>query len=141
MRPQYLHNVSELITIHKVDLVAEEALDKHNTYARQFVEGLKTKLKRDIEWKGVDLSPDERKLVPDENPLGIGTLCDLDFQLAREWAWVVRTSKAMKQSALFICGWSHALSLSEKFRWAGFAVETHVFFDKQDADRIRNNPT
>lgn len=137
-RPQFLRTVDDLMTIHNVDLVAEEALGTMNTYARRWVDKCRDELNRDIEWKGVDLTADERKGVPDANPLGIGTLQDLDFQIPREWAWVVRTSKAMKQSALFICGWAHVFSVAEKFRWTGFAIEVHVFFDKQDADHIKN---
>lgn len=140
IREDYLRNVGDLMEIHHVDLVAEEASGLSTTYAREFVELCRDKGKLEIGWKDVDLTRDERKKVPDANPLGIGTLQDLDFQIIREWTWVVRTSKAMRQSALLICGWAHALSVAEKFRCVGFAVEVHVFFDKQDAGRITNAP-
>jgi hypothetical protein len=137
VRSRYLQTVDELVTIHQVDLVAEEASESLDTYARQWVEERRTERKLDIKWDGVDLNSEERKGVPDANPDGIGTLQDLDFQNTREWTWVVRTSKAMKRSALLICGWAHALSVAEKFRWAGFDIEIHVYFDKKDADAIR----
>ena len=134
-RPKYLQIVDELVTIHQVDLVAEEAPQSLETYARQWVEKYISEFKVDIKWKGVDLTSEERKGVPDLNPDGIGTLQDLDFQNTREWAWVVRTSKAMRDSALLICGWAHAFSVAEKFRWVGFDIEIHVYFDKKDVPK------
>jgi hypothetical protein len=135
VRQGYLQNVADLVAIHQADLIAEEATGLPTTYARQFVERCRNK-NLDLEWENIDLTREERKLVPDENLSGIGTVQDLDFQIAREWTWVVRTSRAMKTSALLICGWVHALSVAEKFRWAGFTVEVNVYFDKSDADRI-----
>jgi hypothetical protein len=140
VRKAYPRTVEDLITIHDVDLIAEEASGVASTYAQRWVEACKSKLERQIEWKNVDLTHEERKGVPDVNPYGIGTLVDLDFQITRERQWVVRTSQAMRKSALLICGWVHALSVAEKFRLSGFVVETNVYFDKQDADRIENTP-
>jgi hypothetical protein len=130
VRKNYLRTVGDLVAIHDVDLVAEEGLP--TTYAKQWVEARREKGKLDVEWKNVDLDDDERKGIPDNNPKGIGTLQDLDFQIARESMWVVRTSQATKRSALLICGWAHTFSAAEKFRGAGFTVEVNVFLDEQD---------
>jgi hypothetical protein len=140
VRDTYLQTVNDLITIHEVDLVAEEASGVPNTYAKQWVETCRNKLNRDIQWKNVDLTREERKELPDVNPYGIGTLVDLDFQITRERAWIARTSQEMKESALLICGWVHTLSVAEKFRSSGFVVEVNVYFDKKDQDRIANAP-
>ncbi|MGH2509062.1 MAG: hypothetical protein ACRDHZ_16910 [Ktedonobacteraceae bacterium] len=70
--------------------------------------------------------------------IGGGTLVDLDLHMLREWVWVIRTSKAMKQSALLICGLAHSFSVAEKFLWIGFDVEVNVYFDNADEKRMRD---
>lgn len=134
-RPAYLQNVRDLIKLHSVDLVAEEATGVPTTYAQQ--ELLKPEYTGKTTWKNVDLSGEERKLVPDINSLGIGTQMDFDLHMLREWVWVIRTSKAMKDSALLICGWTHAFSVAEKFQSAGFDVDVNVYFDKIDQPKLR----
>lgn len=138
-RPQYLNNLNCLVSIHCVDLIAEEAVEALNTYARKLVnEEYKAKGRSNISWKPVDLDRGDRAKVSDINRFGIGTIVDLDFQTIREWVWLVRTAKAMKDSALLICGCAHTFSVAEKFRWTGYDVEVHVFFDNTDMNRIRN---
>jgi hypothetical protein len=128
VRRAYFYEVRSLIEIHNVDLVAEEASGINKTFVQELLENLLP----EVAWANVDLTSEERKGLPDVNPLCIGTLVDLDFNMTRERAWVERTSKAMKTSALLICGYCHVFSVAEKFRAAGFEVETNVFFDKDD---------
>jgi len=125
--------VKDLIEIHSVDLVAEEATGINGaSYAHRLI---MDEFDSQISWKNVDLTEDERKKVPD---IGSGTLVDFDLHMLREWEWVIRTSKAMKNSALLICGFAHTFSLADKFKLAGFEVETNVYFDKLDEDNIKN---
>jgi len=125
VRTSYLQNVRDLISIHSVDLVAEEATGIDGaSFVQRLIE---TVFKSQISWKNVDLTRDERRSVPDT---GGGTLVDFDLHTLREWVWVIRTSKAMKNSALLICGFAHTFSVAEKFQLTGFQVETNVYFDK-----------
>jgi hypothetical protein len=136
-RLAYLQNVKDLITIHCVDLVAEEATGvPGTTYAQELIK--KVEFKSQISWKNVDLTAEERKKVPDINQLGIGTLVDFDLHMLREWVWVIRTSETMKDSALLICGFAHTFSVAEKFQCVGFNVEINVYFDKSDENRIKD---
>jgi hypothetical protein len=141
VRPQFFQNIKDLMDIHSVDLVAEEASGCPGTYANALVELCK-KMKPNItlDWKQVDLTGPERVGIPDKNPSGNGTFHDLDFQIVREWTWVARTLMAMETSALLICGVAHTFSVGEKFRFAGLEVETHVYFDRRDMDAIRKTP-
>lgn len=135
-RQAYLQNVRDLISIHHVDLVAEEASGISDTsYARRLV---KAEFESCASWKNVDLTAEERVNVPDINPHGIGTLQDLDFHTLREWVWVVRTSKGMRDSALLICGFAHMFSVAEKFQITGFKIEINAYFDKRDLPRCNN---
>jgi hypothetical protein len=132
--PKFIQNVECLIQIWNVDLVAEEATGIDDTgYVRVLVEKMSG-----VNWKNVDLEREERKFVPDVNPDGCGTQVDYDLHEIREWVWVVRTSKVIKESALLICGASHIFSVAEKFRACGFEIETHVFGEKGDdpSDRL-----
>ncbi len=133
-RWRYLQNVECLIQIHSVDLVAEEASGLETTYARAIANEAK------VLWKNVDLTPEERKLVPDLNPDSIGTQIDFDLHSLREWVWVIRTAKLMRHSALLICGFAHTTGAAAKFQSVGFDVETHVYFDGED-DKIIENRT
>jgi hypothetical protein len=137
-RTTYLQNVKNLIETHSVDLVAEEATGIPDvSYAHRLIMNV---FDSRILWKNVDLTKDERKKVPDINPMGLGTLVDFDLHKLREWVWVIRTSRAMKDSALLICGLAHTFSVADNFQLAGFAVETNVYFDRIDEDNIRNYP-
>ncbi len=118
--------------IHSVDLVAEEASGASTTYAEAIASLSK------VPWKNVDLTDEERKHVPDLNPLGIGTQIDFDLHWFREWIWVIRTTKAMKHSDLLICGFAHTTGVADKFLSLGFEVETHVYFDGTDAKLFEN---
>jgi hypothetical protein len=129
-RRGYDQNVRSLIQIHSVDLVAEEATGVPNeTYAKRIADDFH------ILWMNVDLSREERQYVPDINQAGFGTLFDFELQLLREWVWVIRTAKAVKRSALLICGWVHITGVAEKFWRIGFDVETNLYFDRRD-DKI-----
>jgi hypothetical protein len=135
-RLAYLQNVRNLISIHSVDLVAEEATGIPDaTYAQRLI---KIEFDSHTSWKNVDLTVEERKKVPDINPMGLGTLQDFDLHTLREWVWVIRTSKAMKGSALLICGLAHTLSVADKFQAAGFEAEINTYFDKLDENNIKN---
>lgn len=137
-RTAYLQHVKDLIEIHSVDLVAEEATGIPDaSYAHRLIMSF---FSSQILWKNVDLTEDERKKVHDINPMCFGTLVDFDLHSLREWVWVIRTSKAMKDSALLICGLAHTFSIADKFKLAGFAVETNVYFDKLDDDNIKKYP-
>lgn len=133
-RPKYLQELRALIEIHSVDLVAEEASSIEDmSYIR--LELQKAEFNSRVTWKNVDITQDERALMPDINPIGLGTLYDFNFYMAREKVWVRRTVEAMKDSALLICGIAHTFSIAEKFRCADFEVETNVYFDKLDEPR------
>jgi len=111
--------------------VAEEA-----TGVTTYTESIAHEAK--VLWKNVDLTPEERKHVPDLNPCGIGTQIDFDLHSLREWVWVIRTAKTMKRSAFLICGVTHTTGVAYKFQSAGFDVETHVYFDRTDNGLIEN---
>jgi hypothetical protein len=130
-RRGYFQNVKSLIRIHSVDLVAEEATGV-TTYAESIAHGAT------VLWKNVDLTPEERKNVPDLNPRSIGTQIDFDLHYLREWVWVIRTAKTMKRSALLICGFTHTTGVACKFQSLGFDVEAHVYLDPNDNELIEN---
>lgn len=134
-RKKYLNEIRNLIEIHSVDLVAEEATGVSSTYVQQ--ELLKPEFASKVSWKNIDLSRNERKKIPDINEMGVGTLVDFEHHDLREWIWVVRTSAAMKDSALLICGMVHVFSVAAKFQSVGFEVETNVFFDRADEDSMK----
>lgn len=130
-RQKYLTELQSLIEVHSVDLVAEEATGiPGESYIQS--ELSKDEFKGRVLWKNVDMTPEERVKMPDINPMGLGTLVDLDLQVAREQVWVARTAEAMKNSALLICGLAHTFSVAEKFRSAGFDVETNLYLDPLD---------
>lgn len=134
-RKKYLIEIGNLIQIHSVDLVAEEATGLQTTYVQE--ELLKPEFASKVSWKNIDLSREERKKIPDINEPGWGTLVDFEHHELREWIWVVRTSAAMKDSVLLICGMVHVFSVAPKFRSVGFDVETHVYFDRADEDSMK----
>jgi len=140
-RKNYARALLELIDLHGVDLVAEEATASSDTHAHKAVNLLKSHNQRNIEWMGIEITADERKHIPDSNPRSIGTLVDFDFYMTREWIWVARTAKHTKTSTLVICGLAHTFSVAEKFRSIGFDVETNLFLAKSDDDLIRYAPT
>lgn len=128
-RLQYLQELKNLVEIHAVDLVAEEA---SGIDGETFAQELLQRFFPGVAWANVDLTSEERKGLPDSNPLGIGTVVDYEFNMTREHAWVERTEKAVKNSALLICGYCHVFSIAQKFLAAGFQVEVNVYFDKED---------
>jgi hypothetical protein len=81
----------------------------------------------------------ERPFFPDSNFLGVGTQQDLTFTNEREWVWLIRTARRMRESALIVCGFGHAFSLGNKFSQVGFEVDVNVFFDKIDDDAMKVN--
>ena len=111
--------------------VAEEATGiEGETYAAMVARLTQTK------WTNIDLTVEEKKITPDMNRLGLGTEIDFDLHNFREWVWVIRTAKAMKKSALLICGMAHTISVASKFSSVGFNVETHLYFDNADGKLI-----
>jgi hypothetical protein len=62
----------------------------------------------------------------------------LSLQNSREWVWLIRTSRRMKESALIVCGWAHAFSLGNKFEQVGFEVDVNLLLDKTDDAQIKN---
>lgn len=133
VRRRYFQNVHDLIMIHAADLVAEEFTAHGQTSYAEKIAGL-----HHVPWKNVDLTAEERKHVPDLNPYSIGTQIDADLHSLREWVWVARTAKAMKHSALLICGIAHTSGIAEKFASAGFEVELHVYLDNSDDKAIEH---
>ena len=139
LRKSYLRTVIDLIQIHSVDFIAEEAAGLSETYFSKYVAEMKLAFGRDVHWNNVDLDGKEREGIPDVNPHGIGTLVDLELQVIREWVWVTRTANRMKDSALLICGCVHSFSVAEKFRLSGFEVEVNVHLDAEDVKRVRES--
>jgi len=134
-RKGYFLEVRDALSTHKVDFVGEEYSKENGSesFAKRIVD---TEYPGVI-WKNVDLTKGEREGIPDKNPSGIGPLQDLDFQIARESAWVQRTLAETKESALLICGLAHTFSISERLRAGGFEVEVRVFIDGRDHQGIR----
>ncbi len=127
VRRKYFQNVSDLIEIHDADLVAEEFSAKNkDSYAKEIAG------RHNILWRNVDIAGEERRFVPDINPLSIGTQIDFELQSIREWVWVARTANAMQRSALLICGLAHATGIADKFQSVGFLAELHVYLDNAD---------
>lgn len=131
-RPRYLPHLRDLINLHSVDLVAEEATGiPGESYIQS--ELSKDEFKTRVSWKNVDMTREERAQLQD---LSGGTLYDFGFYMAREKVWVARTAEAMKDSALLICGLVHTFSVAAKFELVGFEVETHVYFDRLDVPKM-----
>jgi hypothetical protein len=135
IRKGYFLEVRDILSTHQVDFVGEEY--SKSTPSDSFAKQIVDKEYPATNWKNVDLSKDERGKIPDKNPTGIGPLQDLDFQIAREQAWVERVSAETKRSALMICGSAHTFGVSLRFRSAGFDVEVRVFLDENDYQAIR----
>lgn len=139
LHKEYLQTIGDLTQMHKVDLIAEEA-SSQDTFAKRWVQVSNEQLKTDFNWRGVDLNGEDRKGIPDNNPLGCGTLQDLEFQNIREFCWIARTLSTMKKSALVICGWAHTLSLADKFNQLGFSVEVNLLGLPKDVENLLKTP-
>jgi hypothetical protein len=112
-------HVRALIEQHKIDTICEEAT---GLSPKSCVELLADEL--GLSWRNIDLSLEERKLIPDR---GDGdSLQDLDLHIQREKAWVERISEAVTFSGLLVCGLCHAFTIAEKLRDL-FEVEIHVY--------------
>jgi hypothetical protein len=135
VRKGYLLEVRDILSTHRVDFVGEEY--SKPTDSLSFAKRVIDVEYPGVTWKNVDLTKSERQGLPDKNPMGIGPLQDLDFQIARETAWVQKVSAEAKGSALMICGLAHTFSVSERFRSAGFEVEVRVFVDGKDHEVIK----
>jgi hypothetical protein len=116
-----------------VDLVAEEFTAPGKASYAERIAAIHR-----VRWRNVDLTAEERKLVPDLNPLSLGTLQDFDLHSLREWVWVTRTASAMEYSVLLICGLAHTTGIAAKFESVGFEVEMHVYFDNADDELVAN---
>lgn len=102
-------NLRDLIERCKVDTICEEGT---GLPPKSCVESLADEL--GIRWKNIDLTVEERNLLPDR---GDGDqLQDIDFFERREKAWVERISSTVGESGLLICGLCHAFTIAEKLR-------------------------
>ena len=120
----------ELIRDHQVDCVLEEAT---GLPPKSCVELLADEL--GIGWENVDLTVEQRNLVPDSALTGrYDTLQDLTLHSQRERAWVTRVSETVVKSGLLIVGLFHVLSIGEKLHALDFVVEVHVY----DPNRVYN---
>jgi len=117
----------ELIQDHQVDCILEEAT---GLPAKSCVELLADEL--GIRWSNIDLTAEQRKLVPDSALTGkYDTLQDLTLHSHRESAWVAKVSEMVVNSGLLIVGLCHVLSMGEKLRGLDFDVEAHVYDPKR----------
>jgi hypothetical protein len=116
-------HLRELIRDHQVDCILEEAA---GLPTKSCVELLADELR--IRWANVDLTAEERQLVPDSALTSMyDTLQDLTLHAHRESVWVANVSEEVANSGLLIVGLCHVLSVGEKLRGLGFQVEGHVY--------------
>jgi hypothetical protein len=121
-------HLRELIRDHQVDCILEEAT---GLPSKSCVELLADEL--GIRWANVDLTVEQRRLVPDSGLAGkYDTLQDVTLHSQRENAWVARVSETVVKSGLLILGLCHVLSMGEKLQALDFVVEAHVY----DPERI-----
>jgi len=96
----------ELIQDHQVDCILEEAT---GLPAKSCVELLADEL--GISWSNIDLTVEQRKLVPDSALTGkYDTLQDLTLHSHRESAWVAKVFEMVVNSGLLIVGLCHVLA-------------------------------
>ncbi|HXX17959.1 MAG TPA: hypothetical protein VEJ46_01015 [Candidatus Acidoferrum sp.] len=132
INPFFRQHLCDLVNEHQVDFILEEGT---GLPPKSCVEVLADTLA--IHWKNVDLSRDQRELVGDGAESSIhDTFQDLNLHECREWVWAVRTSATVIDSGLIVCGICHVLSLADKLRWIGFAVEGHVYTPRRDDDSL-----
>jgi hypothetical protein len=113
----------ELIADHQVDCILEEAT---GLPAKSCVQLLADQL--GIRWANVDLTLEERKVMPDAALTAkYDTLQDSTLHSRRESAWVAKSSEMVVNSGLIIVGLCHVFSVAEKLRVTDFEVETHVY--------------
>lgn len=77
-----------------------------------------------IGWQNIDLTIEERNLVPDKGDRD--QIQDLHLFECREKTWVARTSDAVRESGLLICGMCHAFTIAEKLQ-GSFDLTVHVY--------------
>lgn len=115
----------ELISEYKVDAILEEA---SGLPPKSCVELLADKC--GIRWANMDLTAEERKLIPDAALTSIyaDTLQDLSMHAQRENAWVKKVMpETALTSGLLIVGVCHVFSFGEKLLNRGFDVKAHVY--------------
>lgn len=115
----------ELISEYKIDTILEEA---SGLPPKSCVELLADKL--GIRWANMDLTAEERALIPDAALASIyrDTLQDLSMHAQRENAWVKKVaSETALNSGLLIVGVCHVFSVGEKLLNRGFDVKAHVY--------------
>lgn len=123
MDSSFDRHVRELIQDHQVDCILEEAT---GLPAKSCVELLADEL--GIRWANIDLTAEQRTLVPDSALTGrYDTLQDLTLHSRGESAWVAKVSEMVVNSGLLIVGLCHVLSMGEKLRGLDFEVEAHVY--------------
>ena len=118
MSGYFAGNLRPLIDLHRVDTICEEAT---GLPPKSCVERLADEL--GIRWKNIDLTRQERQLLPDRSDVH---LQDLELQERREKMWVVRISEAVTESGLLICGLAHALSVAQRLE-GKFQLEVQIY--------------
>jgi hypothetical protein len=123
MDSTYDQHLRELIHRHNVDVILEEAT---GLPPKSCVEVLADELH--IRWMNVDLSKEQRKLVPEDALTKMyDTFQDLSVHRQRESVWVARISREVTHSGLLVCGMCHVFSLCERFQFLDFEIEAHVY--------------
>jgi hypothetical protein len=118
-------NLRGIIEQYDVDIICEEAT---RLPPKSCVESLADEL--GIGWRNIDLTIEERNLIPDKSD---GGQEDLHLFECREKTWVARTSDAVRESGLLICGMCHTFTIAEKLR-GSFDLTVYVY----DPRRIYN---
>jgi hypothetical protein len=128
--------VTDLARAYNIDLLGEEAGRFETTQTRKLIEKFAEIEGLTISWANIDISSDQRDYLA-EHEYDIPSRVDCDFQMAKEWIFLVKTLRAMEQSALVVCGWAHTFSLAAKFNLVGCEVVTCVYDNVRDINRIK----
>jgi hypothetical protein len=126
MDANFNSNLRFPIEQHKVDAICEEAT---GIPSKSCVELLADEL--GLKWRNIDLTVEERKLLPDKGDYD--QIQDLDLYEQREGKWVERISDAVTASGLLVCGMCHVFTIALKLR-SSFDLTIHVY----DPNRIYN---
>ncbi len=128
----YRDIVDRLIRTHHIDTIFEEASGHSPSDAQEIADSRSPKLS----YFDIDPSREEREKHNLSGETGVSTPLDLHTEppcieqlkyvtkhAARERFWIQRVREHKFESALFICGTSHTLSVSFRLVDAGYAVE------------------
>lgn len=119
MHSYFDSNLLHLIDEYRIDTICEEG---SGLPPKSCVEVLADAL--GLKWKNIDLTIEERKLVPDKGDND--QIQDLDLHEAREKVWVERISDVVDESGLLICGLCHTFTIAQKLREL-FDLKIHVY--------------